>query len=275
MFRYEIGQGRPLVVLHGGPDFDHTYLRPELDRLAEHCRLVYYDQRGRGRSAAGIRADDVSIQSEIDDLDEIRMDLGVDQLALLGHSWGGLLAAEYAVRHRDRVSHLILLDTAPLSYSGYQRLSRNLAQVRDMTALTEVHASERYLRGDLDAEADFYRIHFRPTVNQPDLLEELVGRLRQHFTPETVLQARAIEHRLYRETFLQSEYNLLPALGNLNVPSLIIHGATDFVPVEIASEIAHALSKGRLIVLPGCGHFTFLEAPDFVAEHVGSFMSAN
>jgi pimeloyl-ACP methyl ester carboxylesterase len=62
-------------VLHGGPDFDHGYLVPELDELAESSRLVYYDQRGRGRSAGGIRPEDVTIDTAIDDLDQLRRQL--------------------------------------------------------------------------------------------------------------------------------------------------------------------------------------------------------
>ena len=63
-----IGQGPPIIVLHGGPDFDHHYLLPEMDRLADSFRLIYYDQRGRGRSTAGVEPDEVSIGSEVEDL---------------------------------------------------------------------------------------------------------------------------------------------------------------------------------------------------------------
>ena len=104
LFTRTVGSGPPVIVLHGGPDFDHTYLLPELDQLAAHARLVYYDQRGRGRSAIGVEPNDVSIASEIADLDALRRSLGVDAVAILGHSWGGLLAMEYTTRHPDRVS---------------------------------------------------------------------------------------------------------------------------------------------------------------------------
>ena len=90
----EIGAGPPVIVLHGGPDFDHFYLLPELDEVAAACRLVYYDQRGRGRSAAAVQAQDVSIESEVADLDQLRRHLELDTVALLGHSWGGVLAME-------------------------------------------------------------------------------------------------------------------------------------------------------------------------------------
>ena len=83
LFCREVGDGPPIVAVHGGPDFDHCYFLPELDRLADAFRLVYYDQRGRGRSAAGVRPEDVTLRSEIEDLDRVRrrFGLGVDRRA--------------------------------------------------------------------------------------------------------------------------------------------------------------------------------------------------
>jgi pimeloyl-ACP methyl ester carboxylesterase len=69
LYSREIGRGQPVIVLHGGPDFDHSYLLPDLDRLADAFRLVYYDQRGRGRSAADVRPEDVTLASDVDDLE--------------------------------------------------------------------------------------------------------------------------------------------------------------------------------------------------------------
>src|SRR4051794_13712240 len=61
LYSREIGKGRAIIILHGGPDFDYSYLLPELDRLADSYRLIYYDQRGRGRSAAGVQPEDVTL----------------------------------------------------------------------------------------------------------------------------------------------------------------------------------------------------------------------
>src|SRR5689334_5809238 len=96
LFCWEIGAGPPVIVLHGGPDFDHTYLLPELHVLSVSARLIYYDQRGRGRSADGIKAEDVTIESEMEDLDAVRRHFGLEAITVLGHSWGALLALEYA-----------------------------------------------------------------------------------------------------------------------------------------------------------------------------------
>src|SRR5215207_9810663 len=125
-----IGEGRPIIVLHGGPDFDHHYLVPELDRLAASFRLVYYDQRGRGRSAGDVRPDEVGIDSDVEDVERVRRHFGLDSVAVLGHSWGGLLAMEYATRHPERVSHLILANTAPASAEDWLVLRRELLRAR-------------------------------------------------------------------------------------------------------------------------------------------------
>ena len=203
LFTRVVGSGPPMIVLHGGPDFDHTYLLPELDRLAQHARLIYYDQRGRGRSADGVRPEDVTLASEMSDLDGLRHSIGVESVGLIGHSWGGLLAMEYAARHPDRVTRLILLNTAPASHADWVSLGERLPRMRapgEADRMREIASSSAFRAGDLDAEAAYYLIHFRQTVPDPQLLRTIVDRLRMHFDPGRVRLARAIEDRLYEET---------------------------------------------------------------------------
>src|ERR1700756_4057862 len=109
----EVGRGAPMIVLHGGPDFDISYLLPELDRLSDKFHLIYYDQRGRGRSADHVKPEDVTLESEMSDLDEVRQHFHLDKVVLLGHSWGTVLDLEYALRHSEHVSRLVLMDPAP------------------------------------------------------------------------------------------------------------------------------------------------------------------
>ena len=272
-----VGDGPPITVLHGGPDFDHTYLLPELDRLADSFRLIYYDQRGRGRSATAVAPEDVSIASEIEDLDSVRRHFGVDSVAVLGHSWGGVLAMEYATRHPDRVSHLILVNTAPAAVEDVAALRQHLRRVRpaaDFEQMEAIASSARYEAGDLEAEAAYYRIHYRAALPQPEHIEQVVGRLRTHFTEESVLTARAIEQRLYDETWTSDGYDLVPKLQRLDVPTLVLHGANDFVPVEVAARIARAMPRARLAVLEDCGHFAYLEAPDAFHQHVAALFDS-
>jgi proline iminopeptidase len=271
----EVGRGAPIIVVHGGPDFDHEYLLPDMDRLAEWFRLVYYDQRGRGRSFSGQPPEDVNLTGEIDDLDAIRASCGFETVALLGHSWGALLAMEYATHRPNRVSHLILMNTAPASHAGvlafreYLQRRRSPEQIERMAAL---RSDPRYQAGDVAADLEWYRIHFGPALLRPDQLDRVTSRLRWAFTSEGIVTARAIEDRLHAQTWDDEDYDLIVRLRRLRIPTLLIHGDHDFVPFVVAREVADAISGSRVVVLSDCGHFAYLEQPNRVHAAVVDVM---
>lgn len=272
----EVGAGPALVVLHGGPDFDHEYLLPEMDRLAAWFRVVYYDQRGRGRSVLGAPPGRVTMATEVEDLERVRGWLELASVAVLGHSWGGLLAMEYALAHPDRVSRLVLMNTAPASHADAGAVRAELARRRsaEQTArMAALRSSAAFAAGDLASEVEYYRIQYGTTLRDTELLDRVVGRLRTAFTPDSVLVAREIEERLYDDTWARPDYDLIPALGRLDVPTLAVHGDDDFVPVDVVRRIVDALPNGRLAELSGCGHFSYLEHPDEVAAVVATFLT--
>ena len=276
LFYREIGRGRPLIVLHGGPDFDHHYLLPAMDMLADMCRLIYYDQRGRGGSAGGVEPETVSMRSETEDLDRVRQFIGIESVALLGHSWGCLLAMEYAASHPGRVSHLILLNTAPASRDDFLlfRGRRQEQATDDLERKKEVASTAMYAEGDLEADLDYYRAHFGNAFVHPEHLEVLLATLRTGFTNESILKARRIEDRLNEETWLSSHYDLPDRLTRLSVPTLLIHGDHDLVPIECAAHISEAIPGARLIVLNECGHFSFIECPIEIHSEIAGFLGS-
>ena len=226
--------------------------------------IIYYDQRGRGRSADGVRPEEVSLESEMDDLDHVRRYFGLDSMALLGHSWGGVLAMEYASRHPERLTHLILMNTAPASNRDINAWRQHMDRTRpagDVAAMQFLSGTAEFRAGTVDVESEYYRIHYRPAFYAPALLDRLIPRLRANFTPERVLVARAIEHRLYDETWSSPGYDLHPRLRHVAVPALVIHGENDFVPVDVAAQVARAMPKARLVVLSRCGHFATWRPP--------------
>ena len=262
------------MVVHGGPDFDHEYLLPELDRLAAVRRLVYYDQRGRGRSFTGEVAD-VTLRSEVEDLDAIRRELRLGSIAVLGHSWGALVAMEYALAFPAALSHLVLISPAPASpddatlLRASLRAGRSDEQLEQMAALA---ASPVFRGGDVAADAAYYRIHFARALRRPELVEDVVGRLRRGFTDEGIVAARAIEETLYEQTWRYPNYDLPTRLAQLRVPTLIIHGDVDLIPLELARHIADAIPDARLEVLRDCGHFAYLEQPERTFRAIAAFL---
>jgi proline iminopeptidase len=276
LFYREIGQGLPTIVLHGGPDFDHRYLLPELDRLSDVLHLIYYDQRGRGSSEPEVEPGTITLTSEIEDLNGIRAHFGLETVALLGHSWGGLLAMEYGIRHPRRVSHLILMNSAPASHDDVVA-AREHRQHRDAVALEkmkELAATPRYQAGDLETDAEYYRMHFRTALYRAEHVDRVVARLRLGVTPAGIIKARVIESRLYDQTWSSSPYDLMPGLARLTIPTLVIHGDHDLIPVTCAEHIANAIPGSRLVVLKECGHFSYLECSDEVHKAVVEFVDA-
>lgn len=272
----EIGQGRPIIVLHGGPDFDHSYLLPDLDRLADVFRLIYYDQRGRGRSAGQVLPEEVTLASEIDDLDTVRQHFHLESAALLGHSWGTVLALEYALRHPERVSHLILMNPAPASTSDLAMFRRVYVQKlgADMDRQREIVASAAYKEGEPEAVAARYRLHFKPALARPEDYEKLMATMKAAFVrqgKEGIVKARAVEDRLMRDTWQVDSYDLLPKLQTLSIPTLVLWGDHDFFPIEIAAHIEQAIANARLVRLKDCAHFAYLECPGDVRNAFNDF----
>ena len=276
LYAREIGQGRPVVVLHGGPDFDHRYLLPDLDRWADAFRLIYYDQRGRGRSAAQVRPEDVSLASDVADVDRVMQHFKLPAATVLGHSWGTTLALEYALRHPDRVSHLVLMNPAPATASDAIVLRKFYLEKigPDMEQQRAIMTSAAYQEGDPETVAARYRIHFKPALARTSDYEKLMAAMKQAFISQGkggILKARAVEDRLMADSWQLDGYDLLPKLRSLRIPTLIVFGDHDFIPVEISRHIADAIPNARLVTLKDCGHFAYLECAADVRRAVDDF----
>ena len=264
LYAREVGRGQPLVILHGGPDFDISYLLPDLDRLASAYRLIYYDQRGRGRSADGVKPEDVSLASEIADLDKVRQHVQLERMTLVGHSWGAVLALEYALRNPSRVSHLILMNPAPASAADLAVFRKSYVEQlgADMDRQRQLASGAAYKAGDPEAVAARYRIHFKHALARPADYEKLMAAMTSGFVRQGrdgIIKARAVEDRLMADTWLVDGYDLLPKIRALAIPTLVLTGDRDFIPVETAAHIASAMPRARLVTLKGCGHFAYLE----------------
>src|SRR2546427_1082213 len=120
------GDGPPVVVLHGGPGAHHDSLLPQYDLLARGRTLLYYDQRGGGRSPVG-RDPPVGWREHVADLEALRRHWSIDRLTLLGYSWGGLLALLYWLEHPERVERLALVSPAPARAAWRSEFQRRFA----------------------------------------------------------------------------------------------------------------------------------------------------
>jgi proline iminopeptidase len=277
LFYRLIGDGDPIIVVHGGPDFDHSYLLPDLDRLAAAFQLIYYDQRGRGRSMPDTDPEDVGIESEVDDLEMLRDHLGLGATTVLGHSWGGVLAMVYAIAHPEPMSRLILVNPA-FATVGDRNLFVEWRRARwpaDMAEMDAIASTPEFEAGDPDAVAAYYRVHYRSGLTRAEDIDRVLDGIALSLTRDRILRGRDIEHRLIADTWGSRNWNLLPDLGRLDIPTLVITGEDDFIPLECPTHIADAIPGAQLVVLPECGHFSYLESPQQFEEAIIAFMKAN
>ena len=261
LYETRVGSGPPVVVLHGGPGASHDYLRPGFDRLAQGRTLVYYDQRGGGRSPVG-RDVPVGWQEHVADLDALREAWGLERLAICGYSWGGLLAMLYAVTHPDRVERLALVSPAPAWRAARQQFEDTFAKRNLDPALQAERAKlrESGLR-ESDPEAfqrRLFELSVVPYFVDPEKVRELtpfriVGRTQQEVWGSL------------------GDYDLRPRLAALEVPSLVLHGREDVIPYQAAEEAARLL-RAEWHLLSPCGHCPHVEQPEAFARAVSGFL---
>ncbi len=243
------------MVLHGGPGAHHDYLLPGFDTLATGRTLVYYDQRGGGRSPVP-RDVPVGWREQVADLEALRETWGLERLTIAGYSWGALLALLYAIEHPDRVARLALVSPAPAWREARERFEAEFARrnldpglQRERSALRESGLRDR----DPDAYARrVFELSVVPYFHDPARVRDL--------TPFRV--TGRTQHEVWASL---GDYDLRPALAGLQVPATVLYGDDDPIPADSSEAVAAGLGAA-LHRLPACGHVPYVEAlPAFTA----------
>jgi proline iminopeptidase len=254
LFVRRIGEGPPVVVLHGGPGADHEYLRPGFDALARGRELIYYDQRGGGRSPVP-REVPVGWTEQVADLDALREIWEIDRLTIAGYSWGALLALLYALQHPQRVGRLALISTGPVWRAARDRFDAEFSRRNLDPALQE---ERRRLRESGLRERD-------PAAFQRRIFELSVAPYFYDPARAHDLTPFRVTGRTQQEVWASlGDFDLRPALPTLaHLPSIMLHGENDPIPID-AARTAAGLLGARFHPLHRCGHVPYVEAfPEF------------
>lgn len=265
-----IGQGMPIVVIHGGAGcITQDYLLPYMARLAEQNLLIFYDQRGLGRSTGELTPEKINIQTYVEDIDAIRRSLGMEKISLLGHSWGGFLGMHYAISHPESVENLILLSNMPASSEDFalfiEELTKRLAPYYEQ--LQEIEASELYITGDPETVAKQLRMNFQTYTYK----SEDVNKLNLYKSQQAALNGFKV-WEILRDNIFMKPFNLFQELSQLQCPTLIIHGDSDPIPLATAKHINKAIAHSKLSVIEQCGHFPYVEKPEVLFQEINAFL---
>lgn len=255
-----------LVVLHGGPGAHHDYLLPQMLALAEDRVCLFYDQRGGGRSKTDDRAP-IGWRTHVEDLTAVLAELAPGPLTLVGYSWGAMLAMLYAIeaqagRAGPLPRRMVLLDPAPVSRAyrtefeaefSRRQSGAEIAGLREALQASDLRSTdpEAYRQRTFELSVAGY---FADPSRARDLTPfRVTGRVQQSVWESL------------------GDFDLLPALRDVRVPSLVVHGEQDPIPIASARAVAAALSAESLW-LDDCGHVPYVEQPDALFRAVRHFL---
>ncbi len=264
-----------VIVLHGGPGFTMDYLAGDLTPLAAQHTLLFYDQRGAGRSSLVTDSAALDGQRFAEDLEAVRQHFGLEHLTLLGHSWGAGVAALYGSRYPDRIGRLLIVDPVPLRQEKLVQAFEALDARRDSATRQQMQnwmERRRANPGDAAACHAYYVLWFRPFFADPTAMSRSKGDFCAG-TPES-RRNKIFSVDRYVAASLGS-WDWRPALRQVNAPALIIHGTEDVLPPAGGGEWAAALPNARLLLLHGVGHFPYLEVPDAFFAAADAFLGGS
>ena len=253
-----VGEGMPIMVMHGGLGLDSTYLRPYFDQLSDLGQVIYLDHRGNGRSSRPDDYSSITMETMIDDAEALRQHLGGQPMVLIGHSWGGFIAQEYAIKYQDNLAGLVLVDTVPV-FDYAPTLSGTEEQ---MAALGELFS--------------------RPTTDDEDmrsLWNTVIPMYFQQGSPE--LFARLDAATTYSANAwnnaggILANFNTLDDLPNVQTKTLAVAGAHDGItPYKPgALRIFSIMPNADVTLFYGSGHYPFIEEEEEFFSYLRNWIS--
>jgi proline iminopeptidase len=256
-----VGEGKPLVVIHDGPGYEKALMYQAFDALAGEMSVIYYDQRGCGRSQPLTPMTSSSIADNVDDLEALRQYLNLSEFSIAAHGWGAVIALEYARKYGEYLDSIVLI--TPISpFAPEPRHMRILDNVPQKTRL-EIHElinhpaisilekRERVMRVSL--QALFYKQDAMKQVRMSEL----------KLAPDVNL-------RLGNEL---ATLDLFPVLGEIALPTLVVVGRHDAAtPVRDQMAYADGIVTSRAVVFNESGHFPFLEEQGFFLTVIKEFV---
>lgn len=262
-----IGEGEPILIVHGGPGLGSSYLYEYFDRLGDEYQVIYYDQRLAGKSLAHVDSTALGFQKFIDDVDSIRAHFGFKTFHILGHSWGGLIAMKYAARWPQRINGLSLISSIGASSEINRKANESMAQLftkEDLEARLQIMQSEAFINKQSSAYEALMMLGFRKQFHNEILAQELKLNLPSDFS-ERSAQLRHM-HGL-------EEYDFHRDLWNIMLPVFVAYGYHDPLRVYALQSLKEALPSTRVHVFDDCGHFPFIDCPDIFFKELRDYLS--
>ncbi|MBS4172172.1 alpha/beta hydrolase [Bacillus sp. FJAT-49736] len=259
-----IGEGEPIIFLHGGPGGEHRFFLPHLLPLAKQFKLVFYDQRGCGKSKPS-ENNQYTIQEEVKALEMLRVELQLEKINLVGESWGSMLALLYAATYPDRVNKILLTAAIGITAEGFNIFAKELDKKLTEKDKAQLSYWAQILENDESALVEIFKIIDKYYVYS----EETLKRKSKTQSNSTVNAEMGKD--------IQANYNLSNHVTKLkDIPILVAQGSHDILhPGLIQNLLLDHIPHAELVVIEQCGHWTVVEKPEVFIDITQKFFGTH
>jgi proline iminopeptidase len=273
---YRVYGGGPdtALVISGGPGLSLTYLDRDLAPLAHGRTVIFYDARGAGRSQLLADPAQMGIQQHVADVEAVRQHFGIGKLAIIGHSWGAMVAPMYAAHYPGNVDRLVMVTPGPVQahYDAQfeaERIARTPGTVlqRQFELFGELAGGQS--PNPVAACTELLTIWFPAYFHDATRMANLKGAWCD--VPPAAASALPFTMMVGRAS-LGADFDLRPMLRTVQAPALVIHGAADPIPFASSQAYADEMPDGRLSVIQQAGHFPWMEQPAAFFTQVNNFL---
>nr|WP_285851920.1 alpha/beta hydrolase [Sporosarcina luteola] len=246
-----IGDGEAIVFLHGGPGSEHRFFLPHVLPLTQKFTLVFYDQRGCGKSEHA-KSNTYSMADEVKTLELLRKELKLEKMNLFGESWGSMLALLYATTYPERVNKILLTAAIGISGKGYKTFEKTLLKKISIKDKIKLFKADKKIKKGSGTYEDILNILDPYYVFSPDSLKR----------KEKSSMNSCVNQIIGKD--IEKNYDLENEIHKLSeIPILVAQGSHDIItPAKIKELLIKYIPHAKLIEIKNCGHWTVVEKPN-------------
>jgi len=268
-----------IIAIHGGPGLDHESIANDFAVLAAKHTVIFYDQRGGGKSTLPKDTSTLVAARQVQDLEELRRHFRIARVTLVAHSYGPLLAASYALAHPDRVKRMVFFGPVPPRQGDFwQRFSKSLGARLDSDQRARMSEAAKRMIDPALSEAenrqacrDYWAIGLRPRLAQPEKTTSLVKSDLCATDVAGIRYGNRTGNRVIMGSY--GDWDLRAKLRTLTVPTLVVHGEEESIPMDLVEEWVTSMPNAKLMKVPHAAHFTYAERPELVWPAVERFLA--
>ncbi len=265
IFYRVLGEGKPILFIHGGPGLTHNYFIPYLlDLENSNNKLIFFDQRGNGLSSYLVNDEHININQFTQDIETLRKELSIEKMVLLGHSMGTFFAIDYAKKFPQNVDKLILSNATPMDLENLKKMNNNIIENTSQYSeqLNEISNSLEFKNYDSESLKKYLML-----LNKASFFDErLVCNLFKNVTTtkEFMNNFQFINNRILNQYLNQiSNYKI----DDIMIPTLILNTEYDFIPIESSEYIKNRIMNCTVKTIYNSGHYPFIEkTKEFISE---------